>query len=66
MTRIEEWDKDQWNCSCYCGGVSGFGKAASKTKAKKLAAYMAVVRLLEAAGICEEEWREEMYRVVLG
>lgn len=46
---FEEWG-DQWNCDCVCDGVNGYGKAASKTQAKKKAAYMVLVRLLKAAG----------------
>ena len=52
---FEPWDGDEWNCECVCGGVNGFGHGFDKTKAKKKAAYMVLVRLLKAAGICEEE-----------
>ena len=52
---FEPWDGDEWNCECVCGGVNGFGRGVDKTKAKKKAAYMVLVRLLKAAGICEEE-----------
>ena len=60
--QFEEWDADQWNCDCTCGGVTGFGKGPSKIKAKKKAAYMVLVRLMKSAGICEKAWEEEMYR----
>lgn len=46
---LEEWG-GQWNCDCVCDGVNGWGKAASKTQAKKKAAYMVLGRLLKAAG----------------
>ena len=52
---FEHWDGDEWNCECVCGGVNGFGRGVGKTKAKKKAAYMVLVRLLKAVGICEEE-----------
>ena len=52
---FEPWDGDEWNCECVCGGVNGFGRGVDKTKAKKKAAYMVLVRLLKAVGICEEE-----------
>ena len=49
---------ETWNCECTCGGVNGYGKAESKTKAKKKAAYMVLVRLLQSTGICEKEWED--------
>ena len=52
---------DEWNCECVCGGVNGFGRGVGKTKAKKKAAYMVLVRLLKAAGICEESWEKKMW-----
>lgn len=48
---FEERSNDQWYCICSCGYVSGVGQAVGKTKAKKRAAYMALVRLFSAAGI---------------
>ena len=63
--QFEEWDRDQWNCNCVSGGITGFGRGTSKIKAKKRAAYMVLVRLLQSAGICEKEWEEEMYRGML-
>ena len=41
---------DEWYCDCVCGGVNGYGRGPSKTKAKKKAAYMVLVRLMKAAG----------------
>lgn len=38
---------DQWLCDCICDDVFGFGRAGSKTAAKKKAAYMVLVRLME-------------------
>lgn len=48
---FEERSNDQWYCVCSCGSVSGVGQAVGKTKAKKRAAYMALVRLFAATGI---------------
>lgn len=58
---LEERDNDQWYCICSCGCVSGVGQAVGKTKAKKRAAYMALVHLFAAAGICKKEWRERVH-----
>ena len=58
---FEERDNDQWYCLCSCGCVSGMGQAVGKTKAKKRAAYMALVELFSAAGICKDEWREGLW-----
>ena len=58
---FEPWHGDEWNCECVCGGVNGFGRGVGKTKAKKKAAYMVLVRLLKAAGICEESWEKKMW-----
>ena len=62
---FEELPGDCWRCDCTCGGVNGYGRADSKTGAKKKAAYMVLVRMLSAAGICKNEWKEEMYRMTL-
>lgn len=40
-----------WRCDCECGGVAGLGNGPNKTAAKKQAAYMALTKLYEAAGI---------------
>lgn len=53
---------DIWCCSCVCGGVDGQGSGPSKTNAKKKAAFAVLVRLLSAAGICKQEWKEQMHR----
>ena len=62
---FEELPGDRWRCDCTCGGVNGYGRAGSKTGAKKKAAYMVLVCMLSAAGICKKEWKEEMYRMTL-
>ena len=61
---IKEDGRDRWRCVCECCGVSGFGTAESKTKAKKKASFMALVKLLDGAGCCKEEWLSEMYRML--
>ncbi len=61
---FQELPQDRWRCECTCGGVNGYGEAGSKTGAKKKAAYMILVRILSAAGICKREWKDEMYRTV--
>lgn len=58
---FEEQPDDEWCCSCLCGGISGHGKGPNKTYAKKKAAYMVLVKLLSAAGICKKEWKDQMY-----
>ena len=62
---FEEIPGDKWRCDCICGGVNGFGKAGSKTAAKKMAAFVVLVRMLSAAGICKKEWREQMYEMMM-
>lgn len=62
---FEELAGDRWQCDCHCDGMYGFGRAGSKTKAKKKAAYMMLIHLLVSAGICEKEWQAEMYDFVL-
>lgn len=36
-----------WLCDCVCSDVAGWGRGASKTKAKKAAAYMLLQKLLK-------------------
>jgi ribonuclease-3 len=55
---FEEQSIGGWVCNCTCGGVTGHGRGTSKIKAKKRAAYMVLIMLLESAGICEKEWRD--------
>lgn len=45
---------EEWYCSCQTDGVLGWGKAGSKTAAKKKAAFMALVRLFRSAGLVTE------------
>lgn len=42
---FEECPDDNWACDCVCADVDGWGKAASKTKAKKKAAFMVLKKL---------------------
>ncbi|MBR0147446.1 MAG: hypothetical protein IJM25_12400 [Eubacterium sp.] len=60
---FEEFGQDEWSCTCICGGVDGLGRAGGKTKAKKKAAFMTLVRLMKSAGICRDEWEREMWRM---
>ena len=46
-----EEEGDSWYCICRCNGVAGTGYGASKTKAKKEAAYMVLRNLFHAAGM---------------
>ena len=57
--RFRESYDGEWHCDCECGGVSGWGYGPSKTAAKKKAAYMVIIRLLDSAGLCKDEWKEE-------
>ena len=41
-----ELPEDQWKCKCICGGIVTYGWGASKTKAKKEAAYEALRELI--------------------
>ena len=58
---FEHCQGDEWECDCVCGGVNGYGRGIGKTKAKKRAAYMVLIRLLQSAGICEESWEKVMW-----
>lgn len=61
---FEEYPGDTWRCNCECGGVFGIGTGPSKTAAKKKAAYIVIVKLLDAAGLCRDEWRDQMYELM--
>ena len=63
---FEEQSIGGWECNCICDGLNGYGRASSKIKAKKKAAYMVLILLLESAGICEKEWRDRMYDDLMG
>ena len=54
--RKDLFGEDEWYCDCYCSGINGWGKGPSKTKAKKKAAFMTLVRLMKSAGICEKKF----------
>ena len=43
------------DAACVCGGVHGYGRGTGKTRAKKKAADMVLLRLLRAAGIPAED-----------
>ena len=58
---FKEMEDDRWECNCISSGFMGWGRATNKTKAKKRAAYMVLVHLMESAGISRQEWREKMY-----
>ena len=58
---FEQLPENRWECDCTCGGMFGYGRAENKTLAKKRAAYMVLIHLLDSAGICKEEWRKNMY-----
>ena len=60
---FEECGSDEWYCTCTCDGMDGFGRAVGKKKAKKKAAYMVLVHLMMAAGICRDEWRSTMWNM---
>jgi len=57
-------DQNEWYCTCVCDGINGWGCAASKTKAKKKAAFMVLVRMMKAAGICKDEWENAMWKTI--
>ena len=57
-------ESEDWYCQCACGGVSGFGRAAGKIRAKKKAAFMTLVLLMKSAGICKDEWEKEMHETL--
>lgn len=59
---FEEWDGG-WKCDCTCDGLFGCGRAANKTKAKKKAAFLVLVRLLKSAGLCSEELEHTLWQV---
>lgn len=61
---FEERNNDRWYCSCSCGGVDGWGVGEGKTKAKKKAAFMVLVRLMMSAGICKDEWEKAMWKTL--
>ena len=53
---------NRWHVSCRAEGISGWGKAKSKVRAKKIAAYMVIVHLLESAGISNDVWKNIIWQ----
>lgn len=58
-------ENDGWLCDCYCDAFSGWGRARTKVKAKKKAAYQVLVDLLEGAGLCRKEWKYLVYEQMM-
>ena len=56
---------DGWYVSCRAESYHGWGKAGTKVKAKKKAAYMLIVRMLRSAGICDDDWTETTFRNIV-
>ena len=57
-------EADGWYCTCTCSGCEGWGRANSKTLAKKKAAFMVLVRLMMSAGLATEEMKAAMYETM--
>ena len=55
-----------WRCDCRCSGISASARAPGKTAAKKKAAYIVLVSLMEGAGCCKPEWKEEKDKIKYG
>lgn len=62
---FEEDCPDHWLCDCYFDSFHAYGRGSSKTKAKKAAAYMGLVRLFQSAGCAKEEWEQKVWDNVL-
>ena len=60
-----EYEQDnydnKWHVRCHTDGLSGWGKASGKVKAKKIAAYMTLVKILDSAGISDDEWEKTIW-----
>ena len=50
-----------WYCECVVDSIEGWGRAAGKTKAKKKAAFMALVRMYRSAGLSTPELERAMW-----
>ena len=61
---FEERHGKEWYCSCICGDFDGWGIAVGKVKAKKKAAFMALVHMMMSAGICTDEWKQAMWETI--
>lgn len=49
-----------WGVECRVEGYFGWGVSKTKVKAKKKAAYMVIVNMMQSAGICKDEWHDKM------
>ena len=56
-----EEDDLGWYCNCIVDSIEGWGRAAGKTKAKKKAAFMALVRMYRSAGLSTPELEKAMW-----
>ena len=54
----------EWYCTCSCSGIEGWGIAAGKVKAKKKAAFMVLVRLLDSAGLATNGMKEAVWKTL--
>lgn len=61
--QISEGLNDHWLCECVCGEFIGSGMAESKVKAKKKAAFCTLIRIMDSAGICKDEWKAAMWKI---
>ena len=59
--RVHPNMESEWECTCLCSGIKGYGRAPRKVLAKKEAALKTLVRLLKGAGVCKPEWEEMMW-----
>ena len=56
-----EESTEEWTCDCSVDGIKGWGRAAGKKAAKKKAAFMVLVRLMQSAGLGTEEMEKTMW-----
>lgn len=56
---------NEWYVTCSTEGYRGWGKANGKVKAKKKAAHMVIIHMMISAGICKDEWQEEVFNVMM-
>ena len=56
--------RDGWACSCHAAGIDGWGRAASKTAAKKKAAFTVLVRMYMSAGLSNEGLEKTMHKMM--
>jgi ribonuclease-3 len=57
---------EEWICDCSVDGIKGWGRAAGKKAAKKKAAFVVLVRLMESAGLGTEEMKKAMWGTMEG